>query len=117
MREAAKVIRMSGYGVDTIRDAIQSGMLSAEVQRACQRLLEDNGRLARENGLLRERTAVLEKVCRDNQRARVEAYRDVLAKESEYKRMWDRRLWAFAAAFGGGCVIMALATVLVMLIA
>ena len=117
MTEAAKVIRMSGYGVDTIRDAIQSGMLSADMQRACQRILEDNGRLKRENGLLRERAAVLERVCRDNHRARVEAYREVIAKESEYKQMWDRRLWAFAATFGAGLVLMALATVLVMVIA
>jgi len=116
MSEAAKVIRMSGYGTATLQDAIKSGMLSADVRRACQMVLEDNGRLARENGLLRERAAVLEKVCRDNQRARVEAYREVMAKESEYKQMWDRRLWAFAWTFAAGCIVMALGTGFAMMI-
>ena len=117
MSEAAKVIRLSGYGADSLQDAIKSGMLSADMQRACERVLDDNARMRRENGLLRERVAVLEQSRRNDQRAKTDAYRTVLAKEANYRQMWDRRLWAFAATFGAGLVIMALATVLVMVIA
>lgn len=115
MAEAAKVIRMTGSGEQQLRDAIQSGMLSVDAERAYRQVLENNKRLRKENRELKERLAVLEANRAEERRCKVEAYRMVIARDSEHQRARDWRLAACIGLMSVGGFIVAIATVLAVL--
>lgn len=112
MSEAARVVRLSGYGENRLREAIQSGMLTADAERAYRQVIEDNKRLRRENRVLRERLAIVQASRRNERRDRVEAYRLVLAKDAEYQQARDWRTAGFVAAAALGGILVAIATTL-----
>lgn len=115
MAEAAKVIRMAGSGEQQLRDAIQSGMLSVDAERAYRQVLENNKRLRSENRKLRERLAVVQESRKNERRDRAEAYRMVFAKDAEYQRVKDWRLSINIGLMAIGGTIVAVATVLALL--
>lgn len=112
MAEAAKVIRMAGRGEQQLRDAIQSGMLSVDAERAYRGVLEENKRLRKENRVLKERLAVVQETRRNERRDRAEAYSMVFAKDAEYQRVKDWRLSIIIGLMAIGGTIVAVATVL-----
>lgn len=115
MAEAAKVIRMAGSGEQQLRDAIQSGMLTVDAARAYRRVLDENVQLRKENRALKERLAIVQASRRTERRDRAEAYRMVLAKDSEYQRARDWRAATYIGLMSLGGIIVALATALAML--
>lgn len=115
MAEAAKVIRMVGSGEQQLRDAIQSGMLSVDAERAYRQVLENNKRLRNENRKLRERLAVVQESRKNERRDRAEAYRMVLAKDAEYQRVKDWRLSINIGLMALGGLILAVSTIVAMM--
>ena len=117
MSEAARVVRLSGYGNQQLMDAIRSGMVSADAARAYKRVLEENERLKRENRNLRMELQVVRRSRKTERQCKVEAYRMVLAKDAEHQK-W--RTWRFSAGvllFGAGGVVTAIATMLAVMLA
>lgn len=115
MAEAARVIRISGSREQQLRDAIQSGMLSADADRAYRRVLDDNKRLRSENRKLKERLAVVDQSRTEDRRYKIEAYRMVLEKDAEYRRARDWRVATCIGLMSIGGFAVSIATVLVML--
>lgn len=117
MSEAAKGIRIVGSGEQIIREAIQSGMMTVEATRAYKQVLADNERLRRVNRDLRMQVQVYQRSRAVERKCKAEAYRMVLAKDSDYQRDRD---WRVAYRFGLvtiGALVMALATLIVVLAA
>ena len=112
MAEAARVIRMVGKGEQQLRDAIQSGMLSIDAERAFKQVLEDNKRLRKENRELKERLAVVRESRAEERRCKVEAYRMVLSKETDYQRAKDWRVAACVALVAVGALSMMFGTLI-----
>lgn len=115
MAEAAKVIRIVGSGEQQLRDAIQSGIVSVDAERAYRQVLEDNKRLRRENRVLREQLAVVQESRKNERRDRAEAYRMVLAKDAEYQRVKDWRVSACVGFMAIGGLILAVSTIVAMM--
>lgn len=115
MAEAARVIRMYGDGHEQMVDAIQSGMLSVDAERAYRGVLEENKRLRKENRVLKERLAVVQESRRNERRDRAEAYRMVLSRDAEYQRTRDWRIATGIGLVSLGGVLVALATAVVLL--
>lgn len=115
MAEAAKVIRIAGNGAQRLLDAVQSGMLSVDAERAYREVLEDNERLRKENRQLKEDVRVLRAMRKQEQRCRVEAYRMVFERNEEYRKVRD---WRYSIAIGlmalGG-LILAVSTIVAMM--
>lgn len=58
----AKVIRYAGDGAQTLREAIESGMLAVDAERACRATAEENEALKREVARLRRALAIEEAI-------------------------------------------------------
>lgn len=115
MAELAKVIRMYGDGNQQMIDAIQSGMLSVDAERAYRQALEENKRLRKENRELKELLAVVQESRKNERRDRAEAYRMVLAKDSEHQRLRDWRLAICIGLVSVGGFIVAISTMIAMM--
>ena len=115
MGEAAKVIRISGSGSKLLQEAIESGMLAADAERACRQVLAENERLRKENRELKRWLAIDRAIRKDDRRCKIEAYRIELARQSDHQQWRDWR-WTICIglmAIGGYAV--AIATVIVLL--
>lgn len=117
MSEAAKVVRLSGYGEDHLRDAIQSGMLSADAVRAYKQALSEIQSLRRENNDLKTRLNIVQASRAGERRCKIEAYRMVIAKEAQYQRARDWRISILTAAAAIGGISVAIATVIAVILA
>lgn len=108
---AAKVVRISGNGDQRLREAIQSGMLSADAARAYKQVLAENQRLKAENRDLKMRLQVVYRSRAEERRCKTEAYRMVLAKDAQYQRMRDWRVAGGVGLMSLGGIAVALLTV------
>lgn len=117
MAEAARVVRLSGYGKSELVDAIQSGMLSADATRAYRQVLTENARLERENNELRVQLRIIRANRANERRCKIEAYRMVLARDADYQRSRDWRRSVKIGIFALGGLVTAIATVVAVLVA
>lgn len=115
MAETAKVIRICGSGAERLQAAIKTGLLTTDAVRACNEVIDENKRLRKENRLLKERLAVVQESRRNERRDRAEAYRMVLAKDSEYQRARDWRVAKNIGLLALGGLAVALITVAALL--
>lgn len=115
MAEQARVIRMYGDGNQQMIDAIQSGMLSVDAERAYRKALEDNKRLRKENRMLKERLSVVQESRKNERRDRIEAYRMVFERNADYQRMRDWRLTACIGLVSIGGFTLAILTIIAMM--
>lgn len=115
MAEAAKVIRMAGSGEQQLVAAIQSGMVSVDAERAYKQVLSDVQRLRKENRDLRMQLKVVERSRKMERECKVEAYRMVIAKDSDYQRARDWRLSKNIALMAIGGAVVAVSTIIAMM--
>lgn len=116
------VIRYMSKGNLALTDAIQSGMLSADVQRMCENVSEENKTMAseitklrRENAKLRDALTVERRLNKQHIKAQMAGYKAVLDDNSDLKRMRDLRWTLFTAIFSAGALAMMLVTVVIAL--
>lgn len=111
----AKVVRISGGGEERLMGAIQSGMLSADAVRAYKQVLSEVEWLRRENKYLEMQLQVMRRSRATERRCKIEAYRMVLAKDSEHQRSRDWRVASYIGCVALGGVAVALLTVAALL--
>lgn len=115
MAEAAKVVRIVGNGEQRLRDAVESGMLSVEAERAYKQVLEDCNRLKRENHNLRMQLQVVLRSRKQDRECKIEAYLTLLEKSTDYQRARDWRLATSIGLMAVGGAIVAVSTFIAML--
>lgn len=106
----AKVIRISENSEQRLADAIRSGILTADAERAYRQVLEENERLQRENMCLRIQLRVVRRSRAIERQCKTEAYRMVLAEDSEYQQHRDWRLATYIGLISLGGIAVALLT-------
>ena len=84
----ARVVMLRGVGHQKMMHAIQSGMVSAEVRREIENVIDERDRLARENDALRSQKAVLE----GNLRLYQKMHRDALVEVRSRGKASSRRI-------------------------
>lgn len=117
------VIRYVSQGTLALTDAIQSGMLSADVQRICENVAEENqtmatelARVKRENAKLRDALTVERCLNKQHIKARMAGYKAVLDDKSDIRWMRDFRLTLGVCCFAGACLAVMLVTVCIAIV-
>ena len=81
MQQAAKVIKMTGYGTDALRQAITDGIINGEVLNQCQAVLNENENLKHEVNRLKRELLVYQTLERRNRDAAMDAIRAAVEAE------------------------------------
>ena len=107
----ARVIMLRGVGQQRLIQAIQSGMVSADVRREIEAVINDRDRLARENEALRSQQTVLEGNLRLYRQTHMDALVEVRSRDMAASRGVSRfdiglAWFVIGAALTGSIVIL-----------
>ena len=86
MQAQAKVTRIVGYGAPAIRDALQKGIISGEMKRHCEVVLQENEELKK---ALKGKNAKIRSMQQDLDRLQEDAKEMRTVRMTVYRRMFE----------------------------
>ena len=98
MQAQAKVTKIVGYGAPAIRDALQRGIISGDMKRHCEAVVQENERLKqalnrkdRQMQLMQRDMDAMRKAADDMLQVRMAVYQNMV--EGKYNVRKERRRW------------------------